>query len=295
MASPLARVLPAAPTARVLEQAFRPKVTALGQRHPVTAGLEPDQTDTPAWGSWLRQIELTSSEGHVVMQGVTERPLLVLNRVAEGRVALLASDHAWLWSRGYQGGGPQLELLRRLAHWMMKEPELGEEMLWAEATGQSMQIFRRRMEGAAGPLVITAPDGEETTQMMQETAPGLWEATHIAAGPGLYRLREGEVAAVIGLGPAAPREFQQTIATGAVLAPVLQPQRGGTLRIEDGLPRLREVKPGRPAAGRDWIGLTPRGAYETVSVSQIQLLPVWLSLLLVTGFIIAGWLREGRR
>jgi hypothetical protein len=293
--SPLARVLPAAPTARVLEQAFRPKVTALGQRHPVTAGLEQAKTDTPAWGSWLRQIEVSAPKGHVVMQGVTERPLLVLNRVAEGRVALLASDHAWLWSRGYQGGGPQLELLRRLAHWMMKEPELEEEMLWAEATGQSMQIFRRRMEGAAGPLVITAPDGQETTQVMQEVAPGLWEATHIGAGPGLYRLREGEVTAVIGLGPAAPREFQQTIATGAVLAPVLQPQRGGTVRIEDGLPRLREVKPGRPAAGRDWIGLTPRGAYETVSVSQIQLLPAWLSLLLVAGFIIAGWLREGRR
>ncbi len=293
--SPLARVLPAAPTARVFEQAYRPKVTELGHRHPVTAGLEQGQSESPAWGSWLRQIDVTAPQGHVVMQGVDERPLLVLNRVAEGRVALLASDHAWLWSRGYQGGGPQLELLRRLAHWMMKEPELEEEMLWAEATGQNMQIFRRRMEGTAGPLVITAPDGSETTQTMQETAPGLWEASHIGAGPGLYRLREGEVHAVIGLGPAAPREFQQTIATGAILAPVLQPLRGGTLRIEDGLPRLRDVKPGRPAAGRDWIGLTPRGAYETVSVSQIQLLPAWLSLLLVAGFIIAGWLREGRR
>ncbi|MCD9147384.1 hypothetical protein [Pseudophaeobacter flagellatus] len=304
--SPLSRVLPAAPTARVLEQPYRPRITDLGHRHPVTAGLEqvhrasgtsaetgPD--DAPPWGSWLRQIELSSPQGHVLMQGLGTRPLLVLDRVAAGRVALLASDHAWLWSRGYQGGGPQLELLRRLAHWMMKEPELEEEMLWAESTGQSMQIFRRRMQGAAGPLVITAPDGQETTLAMQQRAPGLWEATHTGSMPGLYRLREGEVSAVVGLGPAAPREFQQTIATEAVLAPVLAPLRGGSLRLEQGLPKLRDVKPGRPAAGRNWIGLTPRAAHETLSVSQTALLPAWLGLLLAAGFILAGWLREGRR
>ncbi len=304
--SPLSRVLPAAPTARVLEQPYRPRITDLGHRHPVTAGLEqahrtiatstntgPD--DGPSWGSWLRQIELSSPQGHVLMQGLGPRPLLVLDRVGAGRVALLASDHAWLWSRGYQGGGPQLELLRRLAHWMMKEPELEEEMLWAESTGQSMQIFRRRMQGAAGPLVITAPDGQETTLTMQQRAPGLWEATHTGSMPGLYRLREGEASAVVGLGPATPREFQQNIATDTVLAPVLAPLRGGSLRLEEGLPRLRDVKPGRPAAGRNWIGLTPRAAHETLSVSQTALLPAWLGLLLAAAFILAGWLREGRR
>lgn len=293
--SPLSRVLPAAPTARVLEQAYRPEITQLGDRHPVTADLEQEQGDGPAWGSWLRQIELDAPQGHVLMEGVNQRPLLVLDRVAAGRVALLASDHAWLWSRGYQGGGPQLELLRRLAHWMMKEPELEEEMLWADATGQSLQIFRRRMSGDAGTLTVTAPDGSAAELTMQERAPGLWEATYIGAEPGLYRLQEGDLSAVVGLGPAAPREFQQTIATAQVLAPVLKPLRGGSLRITEGVPRLRDVKAGRPAAGRNWIGLTPRGAYETRSVSQTALLPAWLGLLLATGFILMGWLREGRR
>ncbi|WP_297341748.1 hypothetical protein [Pseudophaeobacter sp.] len=294
--SPLARVLPAAPTARVLEQAYRPKVTELGHRHPVTAGLEPPGKEgEPHWGSWLRQIEVAAPQGHVLMQGVETRPLLVLNRVAAGRVALLASDHAWLWSRGYQGGGPQLELLRRLAHWMMKEPELEEEMLWAEVTGQTMQVFRRRMSGTAGALTVTAPDGSETSLQMQQRAPGLWEVSYTGAEPGLYRLSEGAVDTVVGLGPAAPREFQQTIATADLLAPVLAPLRGGAMALEDGLPRLREVSAGRPASGRGWIGLTPRAAYETRSVSQTTLLPAWLGLLLAAGLIIAGWLREGRR
>ena len=63
------------------------------------------------------------------MTGADKLPLLVLSHVGKGRVAQLASDEIWLWSRGYEGGGPQGELLRRLAHWLMKEPELEENAL----------------------------------------------------------------------------------------------------------------------------------------------------------------------
>ncbi|MBY6057515.1 hypothetical protein [Leisingera daeponensis] len=289
--SPLSLILPAEPSARVLEEAFRPEVTELGKQHPVTSGLE----GAADWGRWLRQIELRTPEGHVLMSGAGERPLLVLNRVGEGRVALLASDHAWLWSRGYEGGGPQLELLRRLAHWMMKEPELEEEALWAEAAGQRMRILRRTLAGQVGPVTVTAPDGSTVELELRQTAPGQWETRYTGPEPGLYRLEEGKETTVVGLGPAAPKEFEETIATGSVLAPVLEPLRGGVLRLEDGMPSLRSVRAGRPASGRSWIGLTPREAYETLSVSQGPLLPGWLALLLASFFILAGWLREGRR
>ncbi len=288
--SPLSAVLPASPTARVFEQPYLPEVTDLGARHPVTADLQADGT----WGRWLRQIDLEAPEGNVLMEGVDGRPLLILNREGEGRVALLASDHAWLWSRGYEGGGPQLELLRRLAHWMMKEPELEEEVLTAEATGQTMQITRRSLDGSIGAVTITAPNGEETALELSEVAPGIWQGRHTGSEIGLYRLKEGEAEAVIGLGPAAPKEFTQTIATGDVLRPVIASARGGILRLEEGLPRLRSIREGRPASGRGWIGLTPREAYETLSVSQHPLLPAWLLLLVIAALMTAGWLREGR-
>ncbi|MCF6432478.1 hypothetical protein [Leisingera sp. MMG026] len=289
--SPLSLILPAEPSARVLQEAYRPEVTDLGKQHPVTSGLE----GAADWGRWLRQVELRRPEGHVLMNGAGERPLLVLNRVGEGRVALLASDHAWLWSRGYEGGGPQLELLRRLAHWMMKEPELEEEALWAEASGQRMRILRRTLAGQTGPVTVTNPDGSTVELALRQTAPGQWEARYEGPEAGLYRLEEGGETAVAGLGPAAPKEFEETIATGEVLAPVLEPLRGGVLRLEDGMPSLRNMRAGRPAAGRGWIGLTPRAAYETLSVSQGPLLPGWLALVMASFFIVAGWLREGRR
>ncbi|WP_136636327.1 hypothetical protein [Pseudooceanicola onchidii] len=294
--SPLSAVLPAQPTsARVIEQPYSPTVTDLGNRHPVTAGLAEEWTGD--WGRWLRQIDLDASQGdgEVVMSGVDDRPLLILDRVGEGRVALLGSDHAWLWNRGYEGGGPQLELLRRLAHWMMKEPELEEEALTATATGQSMQIIRRTLEDSIGPLTITRPDGETEEMTLTETRPGLWTGDYTGPDIGLYRLSEGDLESVIGLGPSAPREFEETIADGSALAPLVDSTRGGVRALTDGLPTIRDVRPGRPAAGRGWIGLTPRDAYETRDVRQIPLLPEWLVLLVASALILGGWLREGRR
>ena len=289
--SPLGAVLPATPTARVIEEPFLPLVPDLGNRHPVTADLP----QNGEWGRWLRQIEITPTSGNVVMTGVEDRPLLILDRVEEGRVALLASDHAWLWNRGYEGGGPQLELLRRLAHWMMGEPELEEEALTASAIGQTMRIERRTLSEEVPPLTITGPDGTVTEVPLSSAAPGRFEATFEGPEIGLYRLENGDQLSVIGLGPAAPREFVETIADPVALEPVIAAMRGGAIRLEDGLPSLRNVRAGRPAAGRGWIGLTPREAYQTRDVRQTPILPAWLVLLLSAGLITAAWLREGSR
>jgi len=185
--------------------------------------------------------------------------------------------------------------LRRLAHWMMREPELEEEALTATADGQSMRITRRTLAETVPPVTITNPDGSEAQITLEPNGPGLFEGRYDGPEIGLYRLADGDAESVIGLGPAAPREFVETIADDSALLPVTTALRGGSVRLEDGLPRLRNVRAGRPAAGRGWLGLTPRGAYETRDVRQTAILPPWLVLLLSAFLITAAWLREGRR
>ncbi|MGO4914133.1 hypothetical protein [Pseudogemmobacter sp. W21_MBD1_M6] len=298
--SPLGDVLPASPTSRVIDQGFTPLVTDLGQRHPVTAGLEDFAPEVeggtgPGWGRWFRQIDMQATAGATVMSGIDDKPLLVLDRVGEGRIALLASDHAWLWNRGFEGGGPQLELLRRLAHWMMKEPELEEEALWAEATGQSMTIIRRSLAEGPRSVDVTLPDGSTVTVPLEEVSPGRYQTVFQGPDIGLYRLKQDDLEAVVALGPAAPREFEETIATGDKLAQTVGATRGGIMALEDGVPDLREVRAGRPAAGRGWIGITPRDAYVTADVTLTSLVPAWLFLLLAALLTVGAWLREGRR
>jgi hypothetical protein len=294
--SPLGEVLPGRPTSRLIEAPFSPEVTELGARHPVTRGLEGFAPEG-GWGRWLRQIEveLPAGQGMEVMRGAEGAPLLVLDRVEAGRVALLASDQAWLWSRGFEGGGPQLELLRRLAHWMMREPELEEEALTATAAGATVTITRRTLGTGARDVLVTGPDGAETVLAMREEAPGLYRAEMLAPAMGLYRLAEGDQEAVVAVGPASPREFEDTIASGAVLAPVISPTGGGVVGLEGGAPALRAVRPGRAAAGRGWIGYTPRDAFVVEALRITPLAPAWLMLLLAAGLAVLGWLVEGRR
>ena len=295
--SPLGDVFPARPTARVIEEGFTPRVTELGQRHPVTAGLEalaPAAEDGPGWGRWFRQIEMEPEQGQTVMRGVGDRPLLMLDRVGQGRLALLASDQTWLWDRGFEGGGPQLELLRRLAHWMMGEPELEEETLSATAEGNRVTILRRTLLDEVGDVTLTGPEGDERVMELTEDSPGTHSAVFDAPDIGLYRLSEGDLEAVIALGPQAPREFEETIATAEKLGPLVAATRGGVMRLEEGLPELRLVRAGRAAAGRGWLGLTPRDAYLTRDLRTSALLPGWAWLLLAAGLALGAWLREGR-
>ncbi len=293
--SPLAEILPVAPTSQVIEEGFRPALTDLGRRHPVTEGLEAEAPEG-GWGRWFRLIEVEQTAGQVLMSGPNDLPLLVLNRVDAGRVAVLASDHAWLWGRGYEGGGPQLELLRRLAHWMLKEPELEEETLSAEVKGEAMTIVRRSLaEEEPGPVTVTGPDGTAVDLPMPLVAPGRYETTWQAPALGLYRLEQGDLTRVIAVGPATPREFAETIASGEALAPVAEATRGGVTRLEGGSPDIRTVAEGRVAIGRGWIGITPREAYLTTEVNVVPFLPAWAWLLIAAGLAVIAWLIEGRK
>lgn len=293
--SPLNQILPVEPTSQIIEQGYRPALTEVGRRHPVTEGLEA-LAPPGGWGRWFRLIEVKQRSGQVLMSGPDDKPLLVLDRVGKGRVAVLASDQSWLWGRGFEGGGPQLELLRRLAHWMLKQPELEEESLGATAVGQEMTITRRTiLDTAPPPVTLTLPDGTTGTVDLKLVAPGQYETDYAAPELGLYRLQQGDLARVVAIGPSAPKEFEETIASPAKLEPVVTPTRGGLVALENGMPDIRLVNDGRPAAGRGWIGITPRGAYVTGEISVTALLPAWLYLLLAAVFAVLAWVIEGRR
>ena len=293
--SPLAQILPVEPTSRMIEEGFRPEVTDLGRRHPVTEGLEA-LAPKGGWGRWFRLVEVNQIAGQALMSGPEGKPLLVLNRVGKGRVAVLASDQSWLWGKGFEGGGPQLELLRRLGHWMLKQPELEEENLSASVTGQAMTITRRTvLDASPPPVTVTLPDGTVETVPLEQKSPGDFETLWPAPQLGLYRLQQGDLARVVAVGPSAPKEFEETIATGDKLAPVVTPTQGGVMRLEGGIPDIRLVNEGRPAAGRGWIGITPRGAYEAGEISVAPILPAWLWLMLAALSAVAAWLVEGRR
>jgi hypothetical protein len=295
--SPLASVLPAEPVERVIEQGYKPRLTSAGERHPVTAGLPGANTKDkePTWGRWFRLVQASVLGGQTLMSGPEQQPLLVLNRVQQGRVALLLSDQAWLWTRGYEGGGPQAELLRRLAHWLMREPDLEEERLHGAITGDRLIVTRRTMAERASTVEVTYPSGRVEKVTLTPTEDGAFSGTIKAEEMGLYRLRDGLLSAVAAAGPLNPRELSDVRATDKILKPVTDAAEGGIRWIkQDGLPEIRRTKPGRAAADGDWIGLRANDAYAVASTRQTPLFHPMLALVLVVGGLMLGWHREGR-
>jgi len=305
--TPLGAVLPARPSAGLgqpgtQEGAFRPRVTALGARHPVTEGLtgaNPDDTKDASWGRWYRSLRTEARSGATVMEAANGAPLLVLDRVGEGRVALLLSDHIWLWSRGHDGGGPQAELLRRAAHWLMREPELEEEDLTARIEAGQLRVERRSLESGTPPAVtVTAPDGS-TRQVPLSAGPGGRAAATLAAEqPGVWQASDGRRNAFAAAAAANPPEVADLRADPARLAPILAATGGGTQWLgtgaEPALPDLRRVAPGRDAHGANWLGLRRNGDHTVTGIAATPLLPPWLALPLVLGLALLAWRREGR-
>ena len=230
--TPLSPVLPALPTGRVLEQPFKAKITEIGARHPVTQGLPagPDASN-PTWGRWFRQVDVRPDRGRTVMSGAEEKPLLILDRKGKGRVALLTSDHAWLWARGYDGGGPHTDLLRRLSHWLMKEPDLEEERLLASTKGLKLTIERRSMEDAVPPVTVMEPGGNMSEIRPDKAGPGIWRSVIEVKEPGLYKMQtagpSGPLTAVAHVGAEDAREMSEVTATDEKLKALVEQTGGG--------------------------------------------------------------------
>jgi hypothetical protein len=296
--TPLGRVLPGEPTGDIFEQGYRPRLTPVGFRHPVTAGLSGEARDpsvAPSWGRWFRQIDAEATSGVVVMKGVEDRPLLILDRVGEGRVAQLMSDHMWLWSRGFEGGGPQAELLRRMAHWLMKEPDLEEEDLRATVNAGQLEVVRRSLSAEVPEIRVTSPSGVLSSLTLEPGQGGQASGSLAVSESGLYRVSDGLRTALAGSGPLNPLEFADVRSTVEPLEPLIEASDGAVVRLaEQSLPGLRKVKPGRDRHGRDWIGVQANGGYLVTGVDQVPLLPAMIFLLLTLGTAVFAWYREGR-
>jgi uncharacterized membrane protein len=293
-------VLPGSPTGREINEAFKPKVTELGERHPVTSELPGDNENGAAsWGRWFRQGEVApvSSDSNVVMTGAEGKPLLLLAHAGQGRVAQLSSDQIWLWSRGFEGGGPQAELLRRLAHWLMKEPELDENQLTATAKNRRIAIARRSPRPPSAPIAVTltSPDGKTTEVTLEDAGHGVYRATVPADAIGLYKVEDGTHTAFAVIGSIDTPELRDVLTTEDKLKPVVAASGGAFVWLADGGKLdIRRVDADGPTGGRGWMGLRRNGRYTVRGVTETPLLPPAALLILLGGALALAWRREGR-
>jgi hypothetical protein len=295
--TPLRDLLPAFPTGNIIETPFRPRLTLDGQKHPVTRSLPGGMAEPPQWGEWMRQIETGTISGTNVMSGAANAPLLILRRDGEGRVALLLSDHVWLWARNFRGGGPHLDLLRHVAHWLMKEPALEEEALRARSESGRVIIERQSMKESVGPITLTMPSGKNTSLTLSPRSPGIWQGAFTPEETGLYKVNDGILAAFASVGPSNPREYQDVISTLDRLAPLADSTGGSARRIAQNksdmkIPTLVARTETARYAGDDFIALKDTKSETLIGLSLYPLLQGGWGLLVLGLGLLALWIAE---
>src|SRR5579871_3416238 len=295
--TPLDAVLPAEPVG-VTEKPFYAHLSDAGKRHPVTRGLEGANSDPPHWSRFFREVETRNAVTPPVMTGADGKPLLILSRFGEGRVALLLTDHIWLWARGYEGGGPHLDLLRRMSHWLMKQPDLDEEALRLQVKGKDLEVVRQTMGDTVAPVTVTSPSGATKELTLTAGDPGEWRASMPANELGLWQATDGTLKALINVGPTNPKEFSEVTSTTETLKPLTQATGGDARRVADGssieLPRIVGVHSSSVFHGDGWMGVRLRDASVVKGVGVLPIFAGLIGLLLLLGAFAGTWLREGR-
>jgi hypothetical protein len=295
--TPLDSVLPAEPVG-VTEKPFYAHLSDAGKRHPVTRGLEGSASEPPHWSRFFRTVDTRNASTPPVMTGADGKPLLLLERYGEGRVALLLSDQIWLWARGYEGGGPHLDLLRRTSHWLMKQPDLDEEALRLQVHGKDLVVQRQTMADTVAPVTVTSPSGATRELTLTAGDPGTWSATMPAGELGLWQATDGTLKALINVGPTNPKEFSEVTSTPDMLKPLVQATGGDAQRVADGssieLPRIVPVHSSSVFHGDGWMGVRMRDASVVKGVGVLPVFAGLIGLLLLLGAFAATWLREGR-
>lgn len=296
--TPLAPVLPAIPTGDISETGFYPRLSDTGRKHPVTRDLPGSALEPPQWGRWFRAVDVNAPKESTVLDGPDGKPLLILNRVSEGRVAMLMSDHGWLWARGFEGGGPHVALYRRIAHWLMKEPALEEESLRADSTGNLLTISRQTMSDEAPEAVVTLPSGERITLPLTQTADGLFEAELAVQENGLFDVENGDRRTLVHVGALNAPEFAATVSTTRLLAPLATETGGLVKRLSSGdgnvaIPAIVPIK-GVPRASADRLFLKMTSETELTGVNRLPLFAGFFGLALLFLMLGSTWYREGR-
>lgn len=299
--TPLLPALPAVSDGQVTEKGFYPRLTDAGKRHPVTRGLAGADFEPPRWGRWFRVVDVEHPDGTVVMKGPDNLPLLILNRFGKGRVGMFLSDQGWLWARGFEGGGPDVALYRRIVHWLMKEPSLEEEALTAQGHGRMLEIRRQTMGNDPGPAHVTLPSGKTVDAALARSEPGVFSATMKTDEIGLFRIAQGKLSALAHVGPLNAPEFADSVSTQARLKPIAKATGGSVHRLRASatqsaisVPGIVAVGSSRSAAGTDWIGLIAGNQTALKSVSRIPLVAGLFGLALLLLAMGSMWWREGR-
>ncbi len=288
--TPLKDILPATPFGEERKGMFRPTLSNVGKRHPITAPFAETAKD---WGRMaaINPTRVSSNKARTLMTGSNGLPLMLTDEIGDGRMGIWLSSNWWFWNRGIDGGGPQTEVLRRLTHWLMRQPELEEKRLDVSIANGQMTVTYNQVDAIDSMAIeVITPQGESTNHTL--TADDEFSTTIPAGDDGLYTVRaENGILAYGVKGNVRDLEWRSQADMGA-LQNLVTATGGSFTQLEEGKNiQLRRVTEGSNLSGPGWVGLPKRDSATQTGSERSPLIPAWLGLaLILLGLALTWWL-----
>ena len=290
--SPLQNILPTEPTGDIIVQEFIPIMTKDGERHPVTANLKDDINSN--WGPWYRMVEGLTIAGDVLLEGPDARPLLVLNRVGQGRVAQILSDQSWVWTKSGVNKGPQADLLRRLVHWLMKEPELEENELSAKIDNDTILITKNSLNLDKKPIISTSPDNIKEEIVLEDIGRGKQIGKILSPKEGTWKFSSGNSQISLIVGNSNSSEYLDVRATDNIVKPIVSYTSGSInwVNNEKNIPKIKQIQKNKLTDNSKNIQLIKNEKYYVKNIQQSSLTPWYFVLIFSLILLFLSWYRE---
>ena len=290
--SPLQNILPTEPTGDIIVQEFIPIMTKDGERHPVTANLKDDINSN--WGPWYRMVEGLTIAGDVLLEGPDARPLLVLNRVGQGRVAQILSDQSWVWTKSGANKGPQADLLRRLVHWLMKEPELEENELSAKIDNDTILVTKNSLNLDKKPIISTSPDNIKEEIVLEDIGRGKQIGKILSPQEGTWKFSSGNSQISLIVGNSNSSEYLDVRTTDNIVKPIVSYTSGSInwINNEKNIPKIKQIQKNKLTDNSKNIQLIKNEKYYVKNIQQSSLTPWYFVLIFSLILLFLSWYRE---
>lgn len=294
----LSEIMPLLPLedALVYTNGFVPAVTEDGLRHRITGDIV-ESSPPETWGPWYMLAQTVARpEATVLLEDGAGTPLLAIQTVGKGRVAMLGSNQATVWAAGHKGGGPAVDLYENLAGWLIRNPKFDDENLRLVEKGGQIAVELRTMKDTVDPVRITKPSGETFDVLPELSTPGVYTFQFPVHEKGGYRAqRQGAEAteAYVVSGHEDEEEIKKVISTTAPFELLTSAHQGRTVRVitaEGGvlLPQIQnagDVQEGDYAT----LAVNMQEKTETIGANDRPLLPYWLYGGLIAGCLVASF------
>lgn len=289
--TPLADILPVSQRNKegILTGDILPAVSAKGKKHPVTASL------TSEWAPWHGQMAFSAASEDTLLTGAGNLPLLTIKEAGKGRVAVLASDNIWLWSKSTPEGqsrGPYMPLIGNVIDWLTREPDMNPGYLKADpVAGGKIRVSLRPAENQDTTVSVNYPDGAENNLVLSDALSKGWHVADIDAGmQGLYSFHKGQQVAYAAAGGDIQSEYINLSSTPDILAPLVQ-DTGGNVIWGGESPDFDIGY----AKSDNAIRMLSKDPYKVISSASMRLIPDGLGITAILFALMGCWWYEGRK